>query len=112
MKIAFFGTPAFAIPSLEQLVAAGEQVVTAITQPDRPRGRGHRVRPSPVKTAALAHGIPVLQPERVGDPAFAAALASCGADLGSRISAESCVGFSVTIDSNAPVSVLMRAILS
>ena len=82
MKIAFFGTPAFAVPSLEQLVAAGEQVVTAITQPDRPRGRGHRLQPSPIKTAALARGIPVLQPERAGDPVFAAALASCGADLG------------------------------
>ena len=82
MKIAFFGTPAFAVPSLEQLVAAGEQVVTAITQPDRPRGRGHRLQPSPLKTAALAHGIPVLQPERAGDPVFAAALASYDADLG------------------------------
>ena len=82
MKIAFFGTPAFAVPSLAQLVAAGEQIVMAITRPDRPRGRGHRVQPSPLKTAALAHRIPVLQPERVGDPVFAAALASCGADLG------------------------------
>ena len=82
MKIAFFGTPTFAVPSLEQLVAAGEQIVTAITQPDRPRGRGHRVHSSPFKTAALAHGIPVMQPERVGDRDFAAALASCGADLG------------------------------
>ena len=82
MKIAFFGTPAFAVPSLEQLVAAGEQVVTAVTQPDRPRGRGHRLQPSPIKTTALAHGIPVLQPERASDPGFAAALASCDADLG------------------------------
>ena len=82
MKIAFFGTPAFAVPSLERLIAAGEQVVTAITQPDRPRGRGHRLQPSPVKTAALSHDIPVLQPERAGDPVFAAALAACHADLG------------------------------
>ena len=82
MKITFFGTPAFAVPSLEQLVAAGEQVVTAVTQPDRRRGRGHRLQPSPLKMAALAHGIPVLQPERAGDSVFAAALASCGADLG------------------------------
>lgn len=82
VKIAFFGTPAFAVPSLAQLVAEGEQIVMAITQPDRPRGRGHRVQPSPLKTAALAHRIPVLQPERVGDPGFAAALASCGAELG------------------------------
>ena len=82
MKIAFFGTPAFAVPSLTQLITAGEVVVAAITRPDRPRGRGHRLQPSPVKTAALAHGIPVLQPEQVGDPAFAAALASSNADLG------------------------------
>jgi methionyl-tRNA formyltransferase len=82
VKIAFFGTPAFAVPSLAQLVAAGEQIVMAITRPDRQRGRGHRVQPSPLKTAALGYRIPVLQPERVGDPVFAAALASCGADLG------------------------------
>ena len=82
MKIAFFGTPAFAVPSLEQLVAAGEEIVVAITQPDRPRGRGHRVQPSPLKTAAMAHNISLLQPERVGDAGFAVALASCGADLG------------------------------
>lgn len=82
MKIAFFGTPTFAVPSLAQLVASGEQIVMAITQPDRPRGRGHRLQPSPLKTAALAHRIQVVQPERVGDPAFAAALASCDADLG------------------------------
>ncbi len=68
MRIAFFGTPAFAVPSLEHLVAAGEQIVTAVTQPDRPRGRGQHLQPSPLKTAALAHGIPVLQPERAGDP--------------------------------------------
>ena len=82
MKIAFFGTPAFAVPSLAQLVAAGEQIVMAITRPDRPRGRGHRVQPSPLKTAALGYRIPVVQPERVGDSVFATALASSGADLG------------------------------
>lgn len=82
MTIAFFGTPAFAVPSLDLLVAAGEQVVTVITQPDRPRGRGHRLQPSPIKTAALAHDIPVLQPGRADDPAFATALAACNADLG------------------------------
>jgi methionyl-tRNA formyltransferase len=82
VRIAFFGTPAFAVPSLEYLLTAGEEVVTAVTQPDRPRGRGHHLQPSPLKTAALAHGIPVLQPERVSDSAFALALAACGADLG------------------------------
>lgn len=82
MRIVFFGTPAFAVPSLEQLLAAGEEIVTAVTQPDRPRGRGQHVQPSPLKAAALTHGIPVLQPERANDPIFASALASCGADLG------------------------------
>ena len=82
MKIAFFGTPAFAVPSLEQLVAAGEEIVTVVTQPDRRRGRGQRLRPSPLKTAALALGIPVLQPGRASDPGFAAALAASAPELG------------------------------
>lgn len=82
MRIAFFGTPAFAVPSLERLVAAGEPVVLAVTQPDRPRGRGQRLEPSPVKTSALDHGIPLLQPERARDPDLAARLAASGADLG------------------------------
>ncbi len=82
VRIAFFGTPPFAVPSLEQLVAAGEAVVTVVTQPDRARGRGHRVQAAAVKTAALAHGIPLLQPERADDPAFSAALSSFRPDLG------------------------------
>ncbi len=82
MKIAFFGTPDFAVPSLERLVAAGESVVLAVTRPDRPRGRGQRLRPSPVKASALDHGIPLLQPERAREPDFAAGLAASGADLG------------------------------
>ena len=82
MRIAFFGTPAFAVPSLDSLVAAGERVVLAVTQPDRPRGRGRRLRPSPVKTAAERHGIPVVQPERARGPGFAARLAASGAEIG------------------------------
>ena len=82
VRIAFFGTPAFAVPSLERLVSAGEQIATVITQPDRPRGRGHRIEPCPVKVAALAHKIPVLQPERVREREFAAQLASFDAELG------------------------------
>ena len=82
MRIAFFGTPAFAVPSLERLVAAGERVVLAVTQPDRPRGRGQRLQPSPVKAAAGDHGIPVAQPARARDPAVAARVAASGADLG------------------------------
>ena len=82
MRIAFFGTPAFAVPSLERLVAAGERVVLAVTQPDRPRGRGQRLQPSPVKAAAGDHGIPVAQPARARDPAVAARVAASDADLG------------------------------
>ena len=82
MKIAFFGTPDFAVPSLDRLVAAGESVVLAVTRPDRPRGRGQRLQPSPVKASALGHDIPLLQPERAREPGFAAGLAASGADLG------------------------------
>jgi methionyl-tRNA formyltransferase len=62
------GTPQFALPSLEALLAAGEEVAAVVTQPDRPRGRGQRVSASPVKEAALAWGLPVLQPQRLQDP--------------------------------------------
>ena len=82
VKIVFFGTPAFAVPSLDRLVSGGEAVVAAVTQPDRRRGRGQRSQPSAVKAAALAHGIPVLQPERAGDPEFGAELAGLAPDLG------------------------------
>lgn len=82
VKITFFGTPSFAVTSLERLIAAGEEVVAVVTRPDRPRGRGHRLQPSPVKTTALAHGIQVLQPDRVEDLGFAAVVAASNADLG------------------------------
>ena len=76
VKIAFFGTPAFAVPTLKQLLGSPHRVVAAVTQPDRPRGRGRRVSESPVKQAANASGVPVLQPERMKDPVFMAALAA------------------------------------
>ena len=63
MRIVFFGTAAFAIPSLEGLVAAGHQVLLCVTQPDRPQGRGRQVQPSPLKSAALSLGQSVEQPE-------------------------------------------------
>lgn len=62
MKLVFAGTPAFAATALEALVAAGHEVVLALTQPDRPAGRGLTLHPSAVKTVATAHDIPVLQP--------------------------------------------------
>ena len=62
-RIIYAGTPDFAVPALEALVAAGYQVVAVYTQPDRPAGRGRSARPSPVKQSALQHDIPVFQPE-------------------------------------------------
>jgi methionyl-tRNA formyltransferase len=64
------GTPEFALPSLEAILAAGEEVVAVVTQPDRPRGRGQRLSPPPVKDLALAWNLPVLQPQRLKDPTF------------------------------------------
>jgi methionyl-tRNA formyltransferase len=82
MRIVFMGTPAFALPSLEGLIRLPDhQVVGVVTQPDRPQGRGLHPAPSPVKRAAAAHGLPVLQPERLRDGAFLAALHAWHADL-------------------------------
>src|SRR5438270_13788037 len=68
MRLVFLGTPAFAVPTLERIVAAGHDVVAVLTQPDRPRGRGQQLAPTPVKECALAHRLPVYQPERVRRP--------------------------------------------
>jgi len=68
MRLIFLGSPAFAVPSLEKLIEAGHQVLAVVTQPDRPKGRRHELTPPPVKDAALRHGIPVLQPERIKQP--------------------------------------------
>ena len=69
MKIIFAGTPDFAARALEALLAAEHEVVLVLSQPDRPAGRGMALRASAVKKVALAHGIPVSQPERLKDPA-------------------------------------------
>jgi methionyl-tRNA formyltransferase len=83
MRIVFFGTPEFAVPSLRALVGEGFEVVAVVTQPDRPRGRSRsRPEPPPVKTAALAEGIPVLQPERPNASEFLQQLAPLEPDLG------------------------------
>jgi methionyl-tRNA formyltransferase len=68
LKVIFLGTPEFAVPTLEKILAAGHHVQEVITQPDRPKGRQHELAPSPVKLAALRHGIPVYQPERIRRP--------------------------------------------
>lgn len=69
MRLVFCGTPEFAVPTFRSLLAQQDfQIVAAITQPDRPRGRGHDVSYAPVKEAALAAGVPVHQPERIRQP--------------------------------------------
>lgn len=68
MKVVFLGTPQFAVATLEALIAAGHEVAAVYTQPDRPKGRGQELAPSPVKQAALRLGLQVCQPERVRHP--------------------------------------------
>jgi methionyl-tRNA formyltransferase len=82
LRIAFFGTPAFAVPTLEALLASRHPVAGVVTQPDRPRGRGRRVSESPVKAVAVAAGVPVIQPDRLRDPAMLETLRGWQPDLG------------------------------
>lgn len=81
MRIIFMGTPDFAVPTLEALVAAGHEVVAAYSQPPRPAGRGKKLQPSPVHLAAQAHGIEVRTPVSLKGPEEQAALASLAADV-------------------------------
>ena len=80
MRVLFYGTPAFALPTLDALLAHHE-VVTVVTQPDRPAHRGQRLTAPPVKERALAAGLPILQPGRLRDPGWAERLADLGADV-------------------------------
>ncbi len=75
------GTPEFAVPSLEILVAHQFNVVAVITAPDKPQGRGQKIVYSPVKEAALKHNIPVLQPTNLKSPEFLSELKSYDANL-------------------------------
>lgn len=81
LRLIFFGTPAFAVPSLDRLAASRHEVVGVVTQPDRPRGRGQRLTPAPVKARALEHGLPVVQPDRLRTPETLAVLTALQADL-------------------------------
>ena len=74
MRIVFMGTPDFAVPCLDALLSAGHVIAGVITQPDRPKGRGHKLAPPPVKVLALEKGLPVFQPERIKHPEFVATL--------------------------------------
>lgn len=81
MRIVFAGTPRFAVPTLEALLASGRDVVGVYTQPDRPAGRGRQLQAPPVKILAGEHGLAVFQPETLRDPAAQATLAALTPDL-------------------------------
>ncbi|WP_411871248.1 methionyl-tRNA formyltransferase [Vulcanococcus limneticus] len=82
MRVLFWGTPAYAVPSLEALAAAGHDLVGVVSQPDRRRGRGKELLPSPVKARALELGLPVITPQRIRrEPDLQAQLAALGADI-------------------------------
>ncbi|HYS60776.1 MAG TPA: methionyl-tRNA formyltransferase, partial [Gemmatimonadales bacterium] len=83
MRVVFFGTPEFAVPSLEALLGEGFDVVAVVTQPDKPQGRSRSTAvPPPVKTAAEAEDVPVLQPARPSDPDFVERLRGLAPDVG------------------------------
>lgn len=82
LRVVFFGTPDFAVPSLDALLRSSHGVIGVVTRPDRPRGRGQKTTDAPVKVRARDAGLPILQPERLRDPAFLTALAGLKADLG------------------------------
>jgi methionyl-tRNA formyltransferase len=81
VRVIFLGTPSFAVSTLEKLLDAGHSVLSVITQPDRPKGRGHALSKSPVKEAALRRNLPVFQPERIRRPEVVEQLATFAADV-------------------------------
>jgi methionyl-tRNA formyltransferase len=80
VRLIFLGTPAFAVPTLERILEAGHSVISVVTQPDRPKGRGQALAASPVKEAALRANLPVFQPERIRRPEGVSHLAELGAE--------------------------------
>ncbi|MBQ9420771.1 MAG: methionyl-tRNA formyltransferase [Lachnospiraceae bacterium] len=81
MKIVFMGTPDFAVGTLDALHAAGHQILAAVSQPDKPKGRHAELQPTPVKERAMQLGIPVLQPVKADDPAFLAQLSELAPEV-------------------------------
>ena len=81
MRVVFMGTPDFAVPTLAALLESRHEVVGVVTQPDRPKGRSGKLQPSPVKEKALEADVPVLQPEKVKDPAFLPELEKLAPDV-------------------------------
>ena len=82
LRVVFFGTPEFAVPTLQGLHESRHPVVGVVTQPDRARGRGHKAQAGAVKQFAERADLPILQPEKLRDPSFLDALRALGADLG------------------------------
>lgn len=81
MKIVYMGTPDFAVPPLEALVRSGYEVAAVVTQPDKPKGRGKTLMPTPVKEEAMKYDIPVYQPLKVRDPEFVEILENIAPDI-------------------------------
>jgi methionyl-tRNA formyltransferase len=82
LRLAFFGTPDFAVPSLRAVIESRHEVVALVSQPDRPKGRGHKLQPTPTKQVAADAGLHVLQPARIKDEEFLAAFRDLRVDLG------------------------------
>jgi len=82
LRIAFFGTPEFAVPTLQKLIDSRHDVIAVVSQPDRPKGRGHHEQPTPTRTSGDRAGVAVLQPARVRDEAFYQAVRGMDLDLG------------------------------
>ncbi len=81
MRVIFMGTPDFSVGTLEALVAAGHDVCLAVTQPDKPKGRGKEMQFPPVKETAIKHGIPVYQPKKIREPECVEELRKYNADV-------------------------------
>lgn len=81
MKVIFMGTPDFSTGVLERILEAGHEVTTVVTQPDKPKGRGHEMQFTPVKEVALKHGLKVLQPKKIRDPEVIGQLREIPADI-------------------------------
>lgn len=81
MRVVFMGTPDFAVGTLEELIKAGHEVIGVVTQPDKPKGRGKTLMPTPVKEVALKYQIPVYQPKKVREKEFTEALRNLSPDV-------------------------------
>ena len=81
MRVIFMGTPDFATGTLEEIVLAGHEVVGVVTQPDKPKGRGKNLMPTPVKEVAMKYNLPVYQPKKVREPEFVEVLRGLKPDV-------------------------------